>query len=98
MPFGATWQFPTMRWCSAFVGHRHVAPNGIVKLLLGDEPPGILGQMAQQLKRLRPQIEVMSCHAHTAAHQVQLELVEAQDPRNNLIHGTPRMSRYRPGI
>ena len=72
-----------------------MAPDGIVKLLLGDQSPGILGEMAQEMERLRPQIEVTSCDAHTAAHQVQLELVEAQDPRNNLIHGTPRMNRYR---
>jgi hypothetical protein len=42
------------------VGNCHVAPNGIVKLLLGDETPGILGEMAQEMERLRPQIEVAS--------------------------------------
>jgi hypothetical protein len=75
-----------------------VAPNGIVKLLLGDQTPGIFGEMAQQMERLRPQIEVTSCNAYTSAHQIQLESIEAQDPRNDLIHGTPRMNRYRAGI
>ncbi|HKS60760.1 MAG TPA: hypothetical protein VJT13_03620, partial [Xanthobacteraceae bacterium] len=77
------------------VGDCHAAPNRIVELLLGDQAPGVLGQVAQQTKRLRPQLEIASCDARTAAHQVQIESVEAQDPRNNLIHDTPRMNRQR---
>ena len=61
--------------------------------ILGDQTPGILGEMAQQMERLRPQIEVLSCDARTAAHQVQLESVEAQDSGNDLIHGAPRVNR-----
>ena len=80
------------------VGNRHIAPNGIVKLPLGDETSGVLGEMAEEKERLRPQLEVTSCDAHTAARQIQLESVEAQDPGNNLIHGAPRMNRYRTGI
>ena len=55
------------------VGNRHIAPNGIVKLPLGDETSGVLGEMAEEKERLRPQLEVTSCDAHTAARQIQLE-------------------------
>src|SRR5262249_24924554 len=71
------------------IGHSHVGPNGIVKLLLGEETPRILGEIAQELERLRPQLKVASRNARAAAHQVQLEPVEAQDSGNDLVHGAP---------
>ena len=58
------------------VGHGHVGPYGLVKLLLGDQPPGVLCEVTKYLEGLGPQLDIVVARAQTSARQIEREVVE----------------------
>ena len=57
-----------------------------MKLFLGDQVAGALGQMAQDLERLGPQLEFAVVQAQATASEVQHETIELNYSGNNLVH------------
>jgi len=57
-----------------------------VKLFLGDQVAGALGQMAQDLECLRPQLEFTVVQMEATASEVQHETIKLKYAGNNLVH------------
>jgi hypothetical protein len=58
------------------VGHGNVGPYGLVKLLLGYEPPGVLREVTKHLKCLGPQLDIVLACTQTSARQIEREAIE----------------------
>ena len=57
-----------------------------MKLFLGDQVAGALGQMAQDLECLRPQLEFTVVQTQATASEVQHETIKLKYAGNNLVH------------
>ncbi len=69
-----------------FIGHGNVGPYGLVQLLLGNQPPGILGEVAQYIERLGPQRDILVACAQASARQIEREAVKPQNLMDDLVH------------
>lgn len=75
------------------VAHRNLSPHRIDELLLGDESPGVLDEVAQDSKRLAPERELLAGLPQTLVGNVQLEWRECeqrQPPAESLSPSSPR--------
>src|SRR5206468_3356655 len=87
------------------IRYGNVWPNHLVKLLLRDKASSVLHKIAQDLKRLWSQVDVLIRAAQTPTRQVQRKAVEMQNPRVDLVHLALRRSsscvvseKFRPKI
>ncbi len=74
---------------NGIVRNDDIGPDGLIEILLGNQAPRIGGEVFENLKSLRSQLDILITRSQAPACEVQRELVEIQGARHgNVQHLT----------
>jgi hypothetical protein len=68
------------------VGNRNIGPHGLAEFPLGDEAPGVLHEMAQNLECLGSHVDPAIVDAQAPTRQIELKTIESQNPMIDMAH------------